>query len=329
MFIGHYAVAFISSCRLARPSEAFGGMMSDRRQWICALFALIVPLVAHPRPCHAKDPLPRPPAVTDPVKLSDQNLFNFMSSPGHVMASWLDKARVAGCEDMSRREDAVGCQPFSDPPQALSPEALKRLLRILPEGTWVRSKESLPTRPLLDLGMKFRSSRMHVDLGVRLDSMELILFSPGERPVVGSLPVQLQGELASVAAQVRSSSPESVVLLEALEERWGPGVLKPDETAFTPCDCPGGNSEGEFVYYEEPPSPVTREQPECGFSGPARIILHVRVDKSGRTCLARVVRGDPLPAPCAMEAVAKWTWKPALSNNKPVCVWVEVPIDFP
>ena len=30
----------------------------------------------------------------------------------------------------------------------------------------------------------------------------------------------------------------------------------------------------------------------------------------------------------AVEPAKKWVWKPALSNQKPVAVWVEVPFDF-
>jgi TonB family protein len=30
----------------------------------------------------------------------------------------------------------------------------------------------------------------------------------------------------------------------------------------------------------------------------------------------------------AVKAVKQWVFKPALSNNKPVAVWVEVPMNF-
>lgn len=73
---------------------------------------------------------------------------------------------------------------------------------------------------------------------------------------------------------------------------------------------------------------VEAERPENYPRVESRVILHVLVGKGGRACSAKVLRGDPTLAQSAVEAVKKWVWKPALSNQKPVAVWVEVPFDF-
>jgi periplasmic protein TonB len=92
-------------------------------------------------------------------------------------------------------------------------------------------------------------------------------------------------------------------------------------------------SEGEFVYYEDPPSPVTRVEPvypdmarEAQIQG--RVVLHVLVGKDGRVKNIKVTRSVTYLDEAAKSAVMKWVFKPALSNNKPVAVWVEVPVDF-
>jgi protein TonB len=92
-------------------------------------------------------------------------------------------------------------------------------------------------------------------------------------------------------------------------------------------------AQGEFVYYEDEPVPVFTVQPEYpGFARDAQIqgkvILHVLVGKDGRVKNVKVHKGVTGLNDAAIEAVKKWVFKPALSNNKPVAVWVEVPVDF-
>jgi len=95
-------------------------------------------------------------------------------------------------------------------------------------------------------------------------------------------------------------------------------------------DLPG---QGEFVYYEDEPVPVTTVEPkypefarEAGIQG--KVVLHVLVGKDGRVKNVKVAKGVTGLNEAAMDAVKRWVFKPALSNNKPVAVWVEVPIDF-
>jgi TonB family protein len=42
----------------------------------------------------------------------------------------------------------------------------------------------------------------------------------------------------------------------------------------------------------------------------------------------RVVKSIPLLDQSAQDAVRQWVFKPALANNKPVAVWVGVPVRF-
>lgn len=92
-------------------------------------------------------------------------------------------------------------------------------------------------------------------------------------------------------------------------------------------------SEGEFVYYEDEPVPVTQITPtypefarEAQIQG--RVVLHVLVGKDGRVKNVKVMRSVKGLDEAAVTAMRKWVFKPALSNNKPVAVWVEVPMDF-
>jgi TonB family protein len=111
----------------------------------------------------------------------------------------------------------------------------------------------------------------------------------------------------------------------------GMGGSGKDSIYIAPTDdLPG---EGEFVYYEDEPVPVTTVQPAYPeFAREAQIqgtvILHVLVGKDGRVKNVKVIRGVTGLNEAAVDAIKRWVFKPALSNNKPVAVWVEVPLNF-
>jgi protein TonB len=52
------------------------------------------------------------------------------------------------------------------------------------------------------------------------------------------------------------------------------------------------------------------------------------VGKDGHVMNAVVVKSVPVLDDAAVAAVKQWVFKPALSNNKPVAVWVAVPVRF-
>jgi protein TonB len=111
---------------------------------------------------------------------------------------------------------------------------------------------------------------------------------------------------------------------------YGSGSGKDSLVIAASDDLP---AQGEFVYYEDEPVPVQTVQPnypefarEAQIQG--KVVLHVLVGKDGRVKNVKVAKGVTGLNDAAMEAVRKWVFKPALSNNKPVAVWVEVPVDF-
>ncbi len=131
-----------------------------------------------------------------------------------------------------------------------------------------------------------------------------------------------------------AQAPEQTIMTQQeLSQALSPvglGTAGKDSIVIRGDDLP---AEGEFVYYEDPPSPVTRVEPvypdmarEAQIQG--RVVLHVLVGKDGRVKNIKVTRSVTYLDEAAKSAVMKWVFKPALSNNKPVAVWVEVPVDF-
>lgn len=90
---------------------------------------------------------------------------------------------------------------------------------------------------------------------------------------------------------------------------------------------------GQYVYVEELPEPITKVNPEypdiardAGVEGTVQV--QALVGKDGRVMKTQVTKGVPMLNDAAEAAVKRWVFKPALSNNKPVVVWVAVPIAF-
>lgn len=90
---------------------------------------------------------------------------------------------------------------------------------------------------------------------------------------------------------------------------------------------------GEYVYVEELPEAITKVAPEypdiareAGVDG--TVLVQALVGKDGRVKDTKVVKSIPMLDQAAIDAVTKWVFKPALSNNKPVAVWVAVPVRF-
>ena len=90
---------------------------------------------------------------------------------------------------------------------------------------------------------------------------------------------------------------------------------------------------GEYVFVEELPEAVTRVQPvypdvarDANVDG--TVLVQALVGKDGRVKDTRIVRSVPMLDAAAVAAVQLWVFKPALSNNRPVAVWVAVPVRF-
>lgn len=90
---------------------------------------------------------------------------------------------------------------------------------------------------------------------------------------------------------------------------------------------------GEYVYVEELPEAITKVPPvypdlarEAGVDG--MVLVQALVGKDGKVKDTRVVKSIAMLDAAAVAAVKQWVFKPALSNNKPVAVWVAVPVKF-
>jgi protein TonB len=152
-------------------------------------------------------------------------------------------------------------------------------------------------------------------------------------PVIPNQPI-VKPTIGTPVPVADALAPEQTIMtqqeISALNTPVGVSGSGRDSLVIASDDMP---SEGEFVYYEDEPVPVTRVEPsypefarEAQIQG--KVTLHVLVGKDGRVKSVKVIKGVTGLNEAAVEAIKKWVFKPALSNNKPVAVWVEVPMDF-
>lgn len=95
-----------------------------------------------------------------------------------------------------------------------------------------------------------------------------------------------------------------------------------------------------FVPYDEPPSPIggfgsiqkALKYPEiarkAGIEG--RVIIQVLVSEKGKVIKTRIIKslGHSGCDEAAVKAIRGVKWKPALQRDKPVKVWVAIPVIF-
>lgn len=95
-----------------------------------------------------------------------------------------------------------------------------------------------------------------------------------------------------------------------------------------------------FVPYDEPPTPIggfaaiqrNLKYPEiarkAGVEG--KVLVHVRVDKKGNVISTKILQslGNNGCDEAAVEAIKKVKWKPAYQRDKPVTVWIAIPVVF-
>ena len=90
---------------------------------------------------------------------------------------------------------------------------------------------------------------------------------------------------------------------------------------------------GDFTYTEVLPNPVFQPRPEypeiartAGMEG--RVVVRMLIGLDGRVRRAEMEKSNPMFDAEALEAARRWTFTPALTDGKPVMVWVRVPFEF-
>ncbi len=149
--------------------------------------------------------------------------------------------------------------------------------------------------------------------------------APAVAPPAAAIPVPVPDAEAPKEQTIMSQEEISTATPGVSEETGSQIVVAPSEDELPKF--------GDYVYVEELPEAVTRIPPtypdlarEAGVDG--TVMVQALVGKDGKVKDVRVVKSIPMLDDAAKAAVRQWVFKPALSNNKPVAVWVGVPVKF-
>ncbi|MBM3262914.1 MAG: TonB family protein [candidate division Zixibacteria bacterium] len=140
--------------------------------------------------------------------------------------------------------------------------------------------------------------------------------------VSAEMTIATQTEMSQSVAPVVQDIEEANIVIEAPREE----KIVIEEDALPAPDT--------FVAFETPPAPVRPIKPvypemarNAGIEG--TVILFALIDKEGKVRDVQVRKGigGGLDE-AAVEAVKAIPWTPAIQNNRPVSVWMSVPVRF-
>ena len=107
---------------------------------------------------------------------------------------------------------------------------------------------------------------------------------------------------------------------------------------FEAWDAPPPPPEGprvKFIPYDDPPQPLSKIRPvypeiaqEAGIEG--TVVVQVFVDKKGRVKDTVILKGIPNTGldEAAISAIRKTRFRPAKQRERPVGVWISIPVNF-
>ena len=266
----------------------------------------------------------------------DPSLLTRLASANHVTVQRIAGPPSDSCRpDLVTPSDTVACYPAASVRKAPGGTWTRQLVNLMSHFTWVRGRRGLDPQFTPAIGVRFQDASLNVDWIFSLEPPCVLSRIGGIPSASTAIPetdrvaflnmLQLAFPSDSILSWLRWKENER----RNVEELGKQGGLPP--AWETTCGC----DQGEFVYYEVAPAPIdspAAEYPEEARSMKPRpegtVTLHVQVDRLGKICKIKLIRGIEGLNDAAIQAVAQWRFKPALSNEKPVCVWIEVPVKF-
>ena len=115
-------------------------------------------------------------------------------------------------------------------------------------------------------------------------------------------------------------------------------IEETDLDSFEAWDAPPPPPEGprvKFIPFDDPPQPLSRIRPvypeiaqEAGIEG--TVVVQVFVDKKGRVKDTVILKGIPNTGldEAAISAIRKTRFRPAKQRERPVGVWISIPVNF-
>ena len=138
----------------------------------------------------------------------------------------------------------------------------------------------------------------------------------------------------AVPIEVESEELPDDVTIETTElDIWEENIPPPPPPAAMEAPPPEEDEIVPFWHVESPPElvhAVPPKYPEIARKAQmeGKIFLHLLVGKNGEVEDVQFIKGPEIFKEAAIKAARQFRFSPALQNDKPVRVWMAVPIDF-
>ena len=121
---------------------------------------------------------------------------------------------------------------------------------------------------------------------------------------------------------VEDDDPDAVVTIPELDKLWH----RPPPPQIPPPDS--------FIIHDKPPEPIRRTNPQ--YPKLARlaqlegtVFVSAYIDTTGKVIRAHVAQSaHEILDTAALQAIKQWEFSPAMNRDKPVAVWITIPITF-
>jgi len=155
---------------------------------------------------------------------------------------------------------------------------------------------------------------------------------PAVRPSVG-VPVPVPD--AQISEETTLATQEELAQIQAPISGEGAGgsgdsLVVSDEGLLFGEDEPPMDA---FIPYQTPPALVKRVEPgypelarKAGMQG--KVFIKVLIDKEGKVKKAVVLQGPEIFHEATIAAVLQWVFKPAIQHDRPITVWMVIPVTF-
>jgi len=282
-------------------------------------------------------------AATAPTSLRDPNGLRRLLAARRVSAQRIIEVSVGDCRpDPAAATDTISCVRVTSIRPAPRGKWVRRFVDLVALWPWVRGTAATVSAPAL--GVRFQGDSLNVDWVLSLEPLAATLRSDGSPDAGATVPEWNRLEILDLMRDAFSADRALIERLIEQErhrresEAAKDSILGPDSSsnAYDGCDCfgwPHAREPGEAPCFDVPPDPIATPQPR--YPRPAKeaeiqgwVFLHVLIGPDGLAKRIKVHRGITELNGAAVDAVRRWTWQPARLSDRPVCVWIEVPVEF-
>lgn len=282
-------------------------------------------------------------AAADAAPRRDPNGLRRLVSAKRVVVQRIVEASVGDCwPDPAAVTDTIPCVRVTSIRPAPKGKWVRRFVNLVAVWPWVRATATPVSPPAL--GVRFQGDSLNVDWILSLEPLGTTLQVAGLPGASATVP---EWDRLKILELMREAFPADRTLIERLMEQERHrresepangtiGAADPSTQPYYGCDCLGWphiHEAGEAPCFDTPPNPIATPQPqyprvakEAEIQG--WVFVHVLVGSDGLAKRIQVHRGITELNDAAIEAIHRWTWKPARLAGRPVCVWIEVPVEF-